>query len=99
MAILADCDLLGSMADAMKMYVGKDVLEPVYYERKGFWYISRNGRETIYNEDREWVTFDQFKHGESFRGIKHRELMIDDVDQLLIYLAGMNISYATYTPS
>jgi hypothetical protein len=30
----------------------------VYYKRQDFWYISINGRETIYNENREWVTFD-----------------------------------------
>ena len=50
----------------MKLYIGKDVLEPVYYERKGFWCISRNGRETIYNKDREWVTFETEREAEEY---------------------------------
>jgi len=30
----------------------------VYYKTQDVWHISINGRETIYNENREWVTFD-----------------------------------------
>jgi hypothetical protein len=50
----------------MTLQIGNDILEPVYYERKGFWYISRNGRETIYSEDREWVTFETEKEAEEY---------------------------------
>ena len=42
----------------MKLFIAKDVLEPVYYERKKIWYISRNGRETLYNDKNEWLTFE-----------------------------------------
>lgn len=44
------------------------------------------------------ITFGEFKCGEYYgKGIK--EMLIDDVDQLLIFLAEVNISYATYTPA
>ena len=65
---------LGLGADTMKSQIGKDVLEPVYYERKGFWYISRNGRETIYNEDREWVTFETEKEAEEYLHENYMEI-------------------------
>lgn len=42
----------------MKLFIARDILEPVYYERKNIWYISRNGRETLYNEKNEWITFE-----------------------------------------
>lgn len=41
----------------MKLLLGNDVLEPVYYKRKDFWYISRNGKETLYDENNVWITF------------------------------------------
>ena len=42
----------------MKLLIARDVLEPVYYERKNIWYISRNSRETLYNTKNEWITFE-----------------------------------------
>ena len=44
-------------------------------------------------------TYAQFSQKDVFRGRNYKELMIDDVDQLLMYISKMNISYATYTPS
>ncbi len=44
------------------------------------------------------ITFSEFATKQYYgKGI--RDLMVDDVDQLLIYLAGVNISYCTYTPT
>ena len=42
----------------MKLFIAQDVLEPVYYERKKIWFISRNGRETLYNEKNERITLE-----------------------------------------
>ena len=50
----------------MKLFISKDVLEPVYYERKNIWYISRNGRETLYNEKNEWITFETEEKAEEY---------------------------------
>ena len=50
----------------MKLFIAKDVLEPAYYERKDFWYISRNGRETLYNDNNEWITFETKELAEEY---------------------------------
>ena len=44
------------------------------------------------------ITFEEFAN-KRYYGKGIREMLIDDIDQLLIYLAGVNVSYATYTPT
>ena len=48
----------------MKLYIGKDTLIPVYYERRKSWYISKNGREVLYDEHNVWMEFDTEKEAE-----------------------------------
>lgn len=46
------------------------------------------------------ITFAEFANRSYIGKIERRkEMLIDEVDKLLIYLAGMNISYCTYTPT
>lgn len=41
----------------MELHIGRDVLKPMYREKHDTWYISRNGREAIYNNKNELVEF------------------------------------------
>ena len=50
----------------MELHLGKDILKPEYYERKKFWYIARNARETLYDENNVWITFETEKEAESY---------------------------------
>ena len=48
----------------MELHIGKDILKPVYYERRKIWYISRNGRESLYDKDNVWIEFETEKEAE-----------------------------------
>ncbi len=50
----------------MELHLGKDVLKPKYYERRKSWYISRNDRETLYDENNVWIEFETKEKAESY---------------------------------
>ena len=50
----------------MEFHIGKDILKPVYYERRKSWYISRNDRETLYDENNVWIEFETKEEAEMY---------------------------------
>ena len=50
----------------MELHIGRDILKPVYYERRKSWYISRNDREALYNKDNVWIEFETEKEAEDY---------------------------------
>ena len=71
----------------MKLYIGKDVLEPKHYTTKSgkdHWYISINGRETLYDAKNRWLTFETEQGAEMYlSGItKLRHILKSTVDLL-----------------
>lgn len=50
----------------VKLYIGKDILEPKHYTRKDHWYISINGRETLYDAKNRWLTFETEQDAEMY---------------------------------
>jgi len=64
----------------MEIRVGHRTYKTKYYERKGFWYISINDRETIYDEDNAWVTFETEEKAEEYLMQKFPALYARDRD-------------------
>lgn len=50
----------------MKVKVGHREYSTIYNERRQSWYISINGRETIYDQDNVWVEFSTEEAAEEY---------------------------------
>ena len=74
---------------------------------RGAWIVCRDKQEAVrifqVSLNRELtipfpLTFHEFVN-KPYLGKNIKEMLIDDVDALLVYIAGTNITYCTYTPS
>ena len=50
----------------MELHVGKDIYKSEYYERRRTWFIRKNKRETLYDENNVWIEFETKEDAEEY---------------------------------